>query len=239
MIAHVRKKKKNFFNADDFGISEGVNRGIREVLEDGRVVRSVSLMPFGPAAHEVREITEFPRISIGLHVDFTGKGSESRRKAVRILTWPKRRKLYEFEEQLCEFQELTNKENPDHFDFHGLSHISPSSRQVVMDYAREHGIPVRSVDYKLNLGFHGRTWRHGNVGRGITPKSLMKLMDRLRWGTHEIISHPGYPDKGLIDSGSKYVYPRETEIYTLRSPEVIDYLAANTDRIEIINSKQI
>src|SRR5882724_2130520 len=56
-------------NADDFGLSAGVNRGIIESAERG-ILTSASLMVRSPAAVEAAEYAkQNSKISVGLHVD--------------------------------------------------------------------------------------------------------------------------------------------------------------------------
>ena len=55
-------------NADDFGLTSGVNRAIVKAHTDG-VVTSATLMANGPAFCEVKELAkQFPKLSIGCHV---------------------------------------------------------------------------------------------------------------------------------------------------------------------------
>ena len=55
-------------NADDFGISEGVNRAIVEAHRDG-ILTSTSLMATGCAfEHAVRLAREVPRLGVGIHL---------------------------------------------------------------------------------------------------------------------------------------------------------------------------
>src|SRR5437764_15380237 len=56
-------------NADDFGLSEGVNRGILRAFDDG-IVTSASLMVRQPAAASAAgEAALRPELSVGLHLD--------------------------------------------------------------------------------------------------------------------------------------------------------------------------
>ena len=60
-------------NADDFGASAGINRGILEAHVRG-VLTSTSLMVNMPAVAEaVRSSRDYPALSIGLHVNFTNE----------------------------------------------------------------------------------------------------------------------------------------------------------------------
>ena len=57
-------------NADDFGLTPGVNRGIVELYRAG-VVTSASLMATAPAADEAMELArECPGLGVGCHVNF-------------------------------------------------------------------------------------------------------------------------------------------------------------------------
>lgn len=233
-----KELKRVNFNADDFGISSGVNEAIWLLLEDGRVVRSASLMVNGPAARDARELDQIPFITVGIHLDSTGEGKGRFRRLSEVLRWPKRRKLYEVERQFGLFGEIMGR-LPDHIDGHHNIHMYPGFREIVTQYARDNNILVRSIDYPLNLGFHGRRIWHGNLGRGITPDDTVRLLKSLPWGVTCLACHPGYVDEGLIFSGSPYIYQRETELKTLRSPQLLDFLAANTDTFEIINTREI
>src|SRR5215469_9782086 len=58
-------------NADDFGISPGVNRGIIEAHERG-IVTSTSFMTRWPAAPDAAEYARaHPEFGVGLHIDLS------------------------------------------------------------------------------------------------------------------------------------------------------------------------
>src|SRR5437879_11310485 len=63
-------------NADDFGLSAGVNRGVLEAHEAG-VVSSVSVLVNAPgwtdAAQRLRALSSpsFPELGVGLHLNLT------------------------------------------------------------------------------------------------------------------------------------------------------------------------
>src|SRR5512143_2762317 len=62
-------KRYLIVNADDFGLSAGVNRGIIRAHEEG-ILTSASLMVRYPAAAEAaRYALQHPRLSVGLHLD--------------------------------------------------------------------------------------------------------------------------------------------------------------------------
>ncbi|MDO8518577.1 MAG: ChbG/HpnK family deacetylase, partial [Deltaproteobacteria bacterium] len=62
-----KKIKTIIVNADDFGISPGINQGILQCYREG-IVRSTSLMANLPAfADGVRIAKENPGLSVGVH----------------------------------------------------------------------------------------------------------------------------------------------------------------------------
>ena len=66
-------EKNLIVNADDFGASTGVNRGILECHTRG-VVTSASLMVTGRAVREAVSMSrDYPELAIGLHWDVWGE----------------------------------------------------------------------------------------------------------------------------------------------------------------------
>ncbi len=55
-------------NADDFGYSYSINKGIIEAHTNG-IVTSTSVMVDAIAADEAKDLTKFPDLSIGLHFE--------------------------------------------------------------------------------------------------------------------------------------------------------------------------
>lgn len=63
--------KRLIINADDFGLTEGVNRGILECYRQG-TVKSTTLLVTGEAAGAAAELSNgFPELGVGLHVNLT------------------------------------------------------------------------------------------------------------------------------------------------------------------------
>src|SRR5512135_2580948 len=66
---HTALERLLIVNADDFGLSPGVNRGILEAHRHG-IVTSASLMVRWPAARAAVDAARaHPALGIGLHVD--------------------------------------------------------------------------------------------------------------------------------------------------------------------------
>ena len=55
-------------NADDFGYSHSINKGIIEAIENGTVT-STSVMVDAIASDEAKDLTKYPDLSVGLHFE--------------------------------------------------------------------------------------------------------------------------------------------------------------------------
>src|SRR5262245_29440193 len=108
---HVVDTRHLIFNADDFGVSTGVNRGILHAHTQG-VLTSASAMVTGRAIDEAVNISrDHPSLSVGLHWDVWGEDERSfdvdDGEAV----------CEELRVQLSRFQDLFGR-NPTHLDSH-------------------------------------------------------------------------------------------------------------------------
>src|SRR5215472_6600967 len=105
-------------NADDFGLSEGVNRGIIQAFERG-IVTSASLMVRQPAAEAAANYAcKNPRLSLGLHLDLGEwffKDGEWLPLYSVVSTDDAKAVAAEIERQLTQFRKLSGQ-NPSHLD---------------------------------------------------------------------------------------------------------------------------
>src|SRR3954451_23534448 len=106
------------FNADDFGASAGINRGVIEAHVRG-VVTSASLLVTGRAAREAAAIArDHPALAIGLHWDVWGEDERSFDLSDLAAV------ADEVRRQLDEFAQLTGRA-PTHVDSHKHAHLDP------------------------------------------------------------------------------------------------------------------
>jgi predicted glycoside hydrolase/deacetylase ChbG (UPF0249 family) len=66
---------------------------------------------------------------------------------------------------------------------------------------------------------------------------LRNLIARLPDGTSELVCHPGYVDKQLMESPTRLLQQRETEVTTLVSPEVKEWL--NRREVQLVNYRNL
>ena len=207
-------------NADDFGVTAGVNRGITEAHEQG-IVTSASLMVRYPAAAEAAEYARrHLELSVGLHVElgewlYQAGEWQLAYQVVDAADGPAVQ--LEFNRQLTQFQDLLGRA-PTHLDSHQHAHQQEPARSILQACAERLHIPLRGITPAIAYcgSFYGQT-RAGDAYReGITPDRLIELISTLPLGWTELGCHPGYAE-GLH---SVYLTEREDELRALCSPEV-------------------
>ena len=212
-------------NADDFGLSEGVNRGIIESHERG-IVTSASLMVRQPAAEEAaRYGRKNRRLSVGLHVDL-GEwtvGADGRwdflYKVVDTEDAAAVRK--EFAAQLARFRELVGRD-PTHLDSHQHAHKSEPARTILLRAAQRMQIPLRH--FSRGVRYFGDFY-----GDGLTAAKLIEMLGGLTSGITELACHPGDD----VNLASRYRLERRAEVAALTDPAVA---AAIRDRGILLRS---
>ena len=207
-------------NADDFGQSRGINRGITEAVERG-IVTSVSLMVRWEAADEAAAFASLhPNVSVGLHVDLgewvvrdgawasLHEGAD-RRDAVAVES--------EVRSQVERFRVLLGRD-PTHLDSHQHVHRAEPVRSIVEAVVTELGVPLRhsSTQIRYNGKFYGQTRNGDAVPNAISTERLVELLRMLPEGVTELACHPGYAD----DLATMYQTERELEIRALCDPIV-------------------
>jgi len=192
-------------NADDFGLTDGVNKGIVDAHASG-IVTSTSLMVDAAAAERATELMdEHPALSVGLHFVDDGPDLDEPGHAQR-----------EFARQLERFRALTGSE-PTHVDSHHHVHVTRMSTFVPL--VAPLGVPLRGDGRVRYLGaFFGHP-RPGEVDHErIRPPFLLRLLETEATGEFtELGCHPGRVTPELHSS---YGREREIELATLTNPGV-------------------
>lgn len=207
-------------NADDFGQSECVNRGIIEAHEHG-IVTSTSLMVRWPAAAAAAEYAKsHATLGVGIHLDF-GEW------ACHNGEW---RQLYdvvpvddpaaveaEVERQLATFTDLVGRP-PTHIDSHQHCHRKEPLRAAALAAAERLGVPLRS--HTPWVSYCGAFYGQGDDGTPyhelISVDGLAKLLAGLPSGVTELGCHPAAGS----DLDAMYRTEREIETRTLCAPRI-------------------
>lgn len=210
-------------NADDFGLTPGINAGIVQAHEQG-IVSSTTLMVHGAAAEEAAAwAREHPSLGVGLHIDLW-------EHVLRDGEWVRTyghcagdadAVLAEVERQLALFQKLLGRE-PDHIDTHQHVHRRHPVGDVVRAFAARHGLALREHGgLRYVGGFYGQDGTGGPYPEGITPERLIELIDLIPDGeVTELSCHPGRVAADDALGGTMYRTERNIEITTLCDPRV-------------------
>ena len=211
------------FNADDFGYSRGINRGIVEAHERGVVTSATTIVNAPASAEAARLARELPRLAVGLHVNFT---NEAQRLVDLDDPAACRRQLHD---QYARFVDLYGR-RPTHLDSHQHVHRHPMRRPLFEELADAEGLPLRDrppVVYKG--GFYGQ-WEYGVFDPSkVSLEALQRILrEELADGIYEFCVHPGYFDPGLE---AVYHRERESELATLTDPRLPAFLEGEGIRV--------
>jgi predicted glycoside hydrolase/deacetylase ChbG (UPF0249 family) len=167
-------------NADDFGLSSGVNRGVIDCHQAGSVT-STTLMVTMPAVEEAVELAKaHPSLGVGLHFNLTLGDPLSPLNDVPSLVNRQgqfyRRPMAEKRAMVGLFkpaevaQELLAQFNcfmafgltPTHIDSHQHIHVFPIVFDVLAKFCANHDLPLRvpwvARQYRKGLRRHFRAW---------------------------------------------------------------------------------
>lgn len=198
-------------NADDFGYSYSINRGIIEAHTKG-IVTSTSVMVDAFAAEEAKDLVQYPDLNVGLHLQLDDLDN------VEV----------ELHRQLDKFVSILGRE-PDHIDTHKRHTTDKGIKEVLEEYAKSSKIPVRNFGVK-HIGSFGINSSDASVSQ------LKKSIDEATEQFNELMTHCGYSDDYLREHSS-YSDPREQELESICNPDAKEYIAEKG--LQLCNWRQI
>jgi hypothetical protein len=248
-------------NADDFGYTPGVTRGVIRAHRDG-IVTSTTMMANAPDTEGAARAARSTRsLDVGVHLVFTyGRPLEPAAQVPSLVTadgkFPRVSELMrsgkpKAEEALVEaraqyrhLRELLGRD-PSHLDTHHWVHDLPAIEDAVLALAKETGVSVRTHDGRQRARFRDagvrtpdrfvREYQHtGKIGTDRLLQLLEVLADEA--GTIELMCHPGEPDEPLL-AGSSYAAERGVELQALTDPAVRE-LVSRTG-IELVDFRSL
>jgi predicted glycoside hydrolase/deacetylase ChbG (UPF0249 family) len=222
-------------NADDLGLSPGVNRGIARAHLEG-IVTSASLMVRQPAAESAAELAhQLPRLGVGLHIDLAEWVPQPSGWTPRYTFVDDRDELAvgrEVEHQLLLFETLLGRP-PDHLDSHQHTHRSEPLRSILGRLAKELRVPLRfHSPYTYFGGFYGQDHTCAPLPDAISSHGLLTTLGQLPDGATELCSHPA----AELDFRSSYGAERIQELETLCDPRMRDAVTASGFVLESFSS---
>jgi len=218
-------------NADDFGLTAGVSRGILEAHRSGIVTSTTLLVNREIPTVQVEELKACG-LGVGVHLNLTLGVPVSDPKRVPSLVDAEGRFIRDAREaaarakpdearielgtQIDVFRRIMGR-FPTHLDTHHHVGRHDPILDLVLDFARALKVPVRSQDAAVRsaarrLGL--RTPDHFMGESGPEPywsrERTLEHLATLPAGLSEFMTHPGYFDDEL--AYSRYGRQRETEL---------------------------
>jgi predicted glycoside hydrolase/deacetylase ChbG (UPF0249 family) len=229
--------RKLIVNADDFGQSEGVNKGIIQSFERG-ILTSASLMVRYPAAGSAAEYAKAnPSLCVGLHVDLGewiySNGEWEPLYEVVSLDDSNAVKL-EIESQVDAFVRLMNRK-PAHIDSHQHVHQRKHLLPVFLQIAQRLNVPLRNSGNRILYcgDFYGQLHNGVPYHEAISVSGLEKTISGLPYGVTELACHPGLDS----DVPTMYRDERSIEVTTLCHPKIRERIAA--ENIELTSFEHL
>jgi len=180
--------KRLIVNADDFGMTPGVNRGILRCHLEG-IVTSATIMANGEAFDDAVELARSnPKLGVGVHLVLVGGRAVASREKIGSLSdaqeelprslsslfsrWHRgaiRREQIENEMRAQIEKVLQAGITPTHLDTHKHTHCHPWVMAAVAQVAGEYGISrVRMPFDDVKCALHGARQNHGvRMGRRV------------------------------------------------------------------------
>lgn len=234
--------KKVIFNADDYGYSQGINKGIVEASNNG-VVRSTTMMANMPGFdHGVSLLPTAKNLKVGVHLCLTtGKSLGGVYKTLtdengsflsltQVIQNAKDGKidLSEVEaEYTLQIEKIINAGiKPTHFDGHHHSQNLNGVVDVFLKLAKKYNVAVRIEEPSKLSGEYANikttSFDASFFGDNVTQNQIDTILststDHIN-NTIEVMCHPGYADD-FVMSSSSYNKTRETELEILTNHQI-------------------
>jgi len=235
------------FNADDLGLSKGVNEGIVHCYKNG-VVNSASLMTTTVHFEETIELIFDKQLeNIGLHFNLTegipllpnhktllNSDNQFQRKIHELGNLDLKEVYNELEAQLLKAVDAGVKIN--HLDSHHHIHMTAKLRKVFVKLSKEYNLPLRRFnntarhpikvwsfyqDTKV-AKFFTKDFSADFYDDQATKDKLLFLLNNYKGRDLEVMCHPGFKD----DENGIYNHQREEELQILCNDEVIQQVNA-------------
>jgi predicted glycoside hydrolase/deacetylase ChbG (UPF0249 family) len=240
--------KKLIVNADDFGLTDGVCRGIVEAINQGLVSSCTAMVCMAGALERITNWAPQIAGKIGLHLQLTGDCEPCLppEQIPSLVTstgrFPRRPEdvtadpleaAKEWRAQLARLRGLGVE--PNHLDSHHHIHQRPELFPVYADLAAELGLPVRYLKSSPANVLEGRGVKHPAAcvtdwfGANTDLGGLLACLEAIYTEADgdkpvELMCHPGYSGQDLNDI-STYAEHREAELGVLTSQETAGVLA--------------
>lgn len=241
---------KLIVNADDFGLSKGVNYGIVDAHLSGIVTSTTLMVTMPEVEHAISLMKQAPKLKVGLHLNITfGKpmtncnsllkpdGSFYKVKEIKTDASFDQEEIYqEFKAQYERFVELV-KDKPTHLDSHLYAHQKyAKAKEAITRLGTEIGVPVRDVyieGFKKVVFVDSFKYSEHQSLSQILENKLQTLSKN---DIYELMVHPAYLDP-FLQEFSSYNIPRVEELKVLTSSTSLQLIKKH--KIELISYSDI
>lgn len=242
---------KLIVNADDFGLSEGVNYGIVSAYKNG-IVKSTTMMVGMPAfEHAVELLKENKGLGCGIHMTLSlHKPVLEGHKTIvdengyfyRRITNELIEEKFDLDEVYKEFSAQIEKAkeygiNISHLDSHHHVHTLKALKPVIEKIVLKYDLPIRGgfeeeINYDKIIPMIDMFYNEN-----VTEEFFEKHIDEIKkYDAVDLMSHPAFIDKKLVNFTS-YSLKRMDEYEILTSDKTKNILKENN--IEISNYESV
>lgn len=239
--------RKLVVNADDFGFTRDVNRGIVEAHRHG-ILTATTLMAIGDAFDDaVRLAKETPTLDVGCHLVLVGQAPFPM-SIPELVPAVMLGRIRIYETLSAQVRKIVDAGiSPTHLDTHKHTHLLPQVLDAVARVSEEFRIPWvrRPFDFRgqpggigwknalmhLRSGGFARTlakhkcrstdWFAGfRVTGNYSASTLAAILRALPEGSTEFMCHPGILGSELQQARTRLKQSRQDELAALTSTEV-------------------
>ena len=246
----MRPARRLIVNADDYGLTGGVSRGILDAHRHG-IVTSTTLLVNRPVDSALIDELKASGMGVGLHLNLTlgppvapakrvaslldaeGRFVRDAREAARRARPDEAR--IELGMQIDEFRKIMGR-LPTHLDSHHHVGRHEPILDLVLDFAHAIRVPVRTQDAQVRAAARKRSLKTPDHFMGESGPDAYwsgeRVLAHLRTlpdGVTEFMTHPGHYDDDL--AYSRYGRQRETEVAGLTDPEARALIAREGIRL--------
>lgn len=247
-------------NADDFGITLGVSRGIIKGMKEGIITDTSALVNSKDFEESARLAMEAGITSMGVHLTITflepvldksmvnsivdENGKFFRKPNLIPKNYEKEEVKAEFKAQIEKFLATGLKLN--HLDsHHAISILDAEVFDIVLDLGREYNVPIRREDIVArDAAIKGKFLAAGAKGAdflcadfsslAIREEYVMSILENYKEidSIYESAGHPGFVDDELRAITS-FAEERQSDLDVFMSKKIMDYIKKNG--IELIS----
>ena len=237
-------------NADDFGLTAGVSRGILAAHRRG-IVTSTTLIVNRPVDQALLDELKSSTLGVGLHLNLTLGGPLANARRVASLVDAEGKFIRDAREaaarankdearielgnQIDAFRQLMGR-FPTHLDSHHHVGRHEPILDLMLDFATAIRVPVRSQDDQVRAAARARKLRTPDHFAGEsgpepcwTAERVLRELEALPDGVTEFMTHPGYYDDDL--GYSRYGKQRESELRGLTDPRARELIERGRIRL--------